>query len=107
MLAEATSLLIARAPQADLFDWFAQHRGIYHLAGNGFATRYELAVKALGLDPNQHEHICKQVLEASTDEFPAPAERPAFSALDCTRFSNTFGFTLPDWETALSLALSG
>jgi len=40
-----------------------------------------------------------------TEEFPTPARRPLYSALDCRRFEQVFGIRLPPWETALQLAM--
>jgi len=45
------------------------------------------------------------VLPAKTIEFPTPAVRPLFSALDCTKFLHTFGFKLPSWQQSLKMAL--
>jgi dTDP-4-dehydrorhamnose reductase len=38
-------------------------------------------------------------------DFPTPAQRPLFSALDCQKFEQTFDLRLPFWEAALELAL--
>ena len=100
MLAEATAQIVARGQ-----DYVAEHSGLYHLAGSGFASRFEWAKKILELDPNRQEQITKEVLPAKTADFPTPAERPLFSALDCSKFETTFDMKLPDWETALRLAM--
>lgn len=100
MLAEATALILARGP-----DYISERRGLYHLAGAGFASRYDWAKEIIRLDPHPHEQIFQQLLPASTAEFPAPATRPLLSALDCEKFSNTFSLQLPDWKQILQLAL--
>ncbi len=100
MLAEMTAQVLARGN-----DYIDEHTGLYHLAGSGFASRYEWAIKILELDPHQEEQVCKEILPALTSEFPTPAERPLFSALDCAHFQATFGLKLPDWGSALQLAL--
>jgi len=104
MLAEATAQLLARAGK-DAVSWLNERRGTYHLAGSGHASRLEWAKAVLRLDPRQNEQIVEQILAAATTDFPTPAQRPLFSALNCDRFIDTFGLSLPDWETALQLAL--
>jgi dTDP-4-dehydrorhamnose reductase len=105
LLAETTSALLARAGDMP-FDYFAGRKGVYHLAGKGAVSRLEFTRQVLALDPRRAEHRCKEVLPARTDEFPTPARRPLFSALDCSRFENTFGLHLPDWQETLALALA-
>jgi dTDP-4-dehydrorhamnose reductase len=104
MLAETTALLAARAG-ADVYGFFERHAGLYHLAGRGYASRFEWAEKILAADPKRDEHRARLVQPASTSEFPAPARRPFFSALDCTLFEETFALCLPGWERALEMAL--
>lgn len=104
-LAEATARLLAQAgthPSA----WLAEHKGLYHLAGNGHASRLEWARLILDLEPHRAQQVVKEVLPAHTSDFPTPARRPLLSALDCNRFVGTFGFSLPPWREALRLCLS-
>ncbi len=104
MLAEITAQLLAKA-ETDVVGWCRERTGLYHLAGSGYASRYEWAQAILRYDPKREEQIVAEVLPASTDEFPTPARRPLFSALNCDRFSSTFGLRLPDWDQALRLAM--
>ncbi len=86
--------------------WRQEKSGIYHIAGNGFASRYDWAKRILELDPLQEEQIITQVQEAKSDDFETKAERPRFSALDCTHFQNTFEIFYTEWADALEKALS-
>jgi len=99
MLAEATAHIVSRGQ-----GYMAERKGLYHLAGSGFASRFDWAKEILELDANRHEQKTKELLPALTADFPLPAERPLFSALDCSRFESTFGMKLPDWKAALRLA---
>lgn len=103
-LAEITSHLLAKGSE-DLIPWIKERCGIYHLAGSGYASRLEWGLAVLRLDPHQEEHIVEKISPALTVDFPSPANRPRLSALNCERFTETFGLQLPDWHTALRLAL--
>jgi len=103
-LAKATVSLIELAGD-DFHDWFAGKKGIYHLAGDGFTSRFDWAEKIIQLDPHKELQIVKKILPVKSITFPTPAERPLFSALDCTKFLHTFGFKLPSWQQSLKMAL--
>ncbi len=107
MLAEATGQLLGMANThcQHLAGWIGERSGLYHLAGSGQASRLEWAEAILRLDPHRAEQICQAIQPARTSDFPTPAQRPLYSALDCDRFSDTFGLRLPPWQTALELAL--
>lgn len=105
MLAEITALLLSKGAP-DIVGFLEERRGIYHLAGSGHASRFEWAQSILKHDPQPDEQILKEILPAKSFEFPTPARRPYFSALNCDRFSDTFGLRLPDWEDALCMAMS-
>ena len=105
MLAEITALLLSKGAP-DIVGFLEERRGIYHLAGSGHASRFEWAQSILKHDPQPDEQILKEILPAKSCEFPTPARRPYFSALNCDRFSDTFGLRLPDWEDALCMAMS-
>jgi dTDP-4-dehydrorhamnose reductase len=104
MLAEASAQIVAMASK-DPAGWIGERKGLYHLAGWGYASRMEWGKEILSLDRNKDEQLVEEVLPALTAEFPAPAERPLFSALNCDLFYTTFGLRLPDWQEALRLAM--
>ena len=106
MLAEITAQILARGD-----DYICERTGLYHLAGDGYASRFEWARLILELDPNRHEQMVKELLPAPTSEFLTPARRPLLSALTCDNFAATFtlrvlrGLRLPAWEAALRMAM--
>lgn len=104
MLAEATSQLIVMGKD-DLFAYFSRNRGLYHLAGSGHCSRFDWGLQVLKLDPLKEQQTITEVIHALTADFPTPATRPLFSALNCNHFSNTFHLQLPDWQVALRLAM--
>ena len=103
-LAETTTLMLARSAP-NLFDYFSERAGVYHLGGLGSVSRLDFAQEILRLDPQKEEQICKRLEPALTADFPTPALRPLRTTLDCSRFSATFGVSLPTWQEALWLAM--
>jgi dTDP-4-dehydrorhamnose reductase len=105
-LAEATfSVLLSHWD--NLRDVMKERRGIYHLAGSGYASRFEWTKEILANDPKPTEQLVRTLEPALSDEFPLPAARPLFSALDCSKVENLFGIRLPDWRLSLKKAMLG
>jgi dTDP-4-dehydrorhamnose reductase len=102
-LAEATSMIFQN--NADLFETVKEKRGVYHLAGNGYISRYEWAKQILANDPNRAEQVTRTLEPVTSKEFPTPAMRPLFSALNCSKFEETFGISLPHWKESLHMAM--
>lgn len=104
-LAEITVSALAEN-KAGLLEKVREKRGIYHLTGSGFASRYEWAKLILDLNPNRTGELVRSIEPVSSDEFPTPAARPRFSALDCSKFQKNFDLSLPDWKKSLQAAMS-
>jgi dTDP-4-dehydrorhamnose reductase len=104
MLAEATSLVVAKGA-ADPYGYIREKSGLYHLAGDGYASRIDWGKAILEYDPKPEEQIVTEILPAKTNDFPSPANRPLFSALNCDKFKATFGLSLPFWGEALRWSL--
>ena len=104
-LASATALLLARAGEKPT-GWISERRGLYHLAGEGFASRLDWAKLILDFDPHKDQQIAAKVEAAKTLDYPTPAQRPLFSALNCEKFVETFSIQLPKWQDALALAMT-
>lgn len=75
--------------------------GIYHYCNEGVISWYEfaLAIKELIHSP------CK-VNPIPTAQYPTPAKRPAFSALDTQKIRNIFGLNPKPWKESLTHCLS-
>ena len=72
--------------------------GTYHLSGSGSTTPYGFAQK-----------ICEKINDVWGGNMPLPVpvrsqkcsdmtKRPRYSVLDSTKFTNTFHYTLPNWQ---------
>ena len=74
--------------------------GIWHATGAGECSWFELAravFEELGLDP-------ERVTPISTDDFPLPAPRPAYSVLSHDMWAAAGLEPLPHWRDALHRA---
>ena len=100
-LAQVTAQLLDKG-----LDCLRERHGLYHVAGNGYASRLDWAKKIIELDPNRQEQKVREIVPALTSDFPTPAQRPLFSALDCSLFESTFDIPLPKWEDALKQAMT-
>lgn len=103
-LARASAVLVARLGK-NPGEKAAELRGIYHAAGEGACSRYELATAVVELDPNRREHTVESLEPATTDAFPSPARRPGNAPLDCKKLATTFDVRLMPWKLALAEAL--
>ena len=70
--------------------------GVYHGTGNGECSWYEFTKEIVRL-----AGIEASVTPISTDEFPTPAKRPAYSALDNIMFRTGVGDEFRPWQEAL------
>lgn len=103
-LANITTRLLKKAGPNPVA-WLDNHRGLYHIAGWGFTSRLDWAKAILRYDPEVNLQVVQKVLPAKTAEFPTAALRPLYSALNCNKFEKTFALRLPNWKSALRLAM--
>ncbi len=72
-------------------------RGTYHAVNRGECTRYEWAGEILRLAGKP-----RRLVPATTEEFPRPARRPAYSALGGEKLTRDTGFRFCPWHRALA-----
>jgi dTDP-4-dehydrorhamnose reductase len=70
--------------------------GTYHFSNAGDITWYEFA-RAI----QQLTHLNCKVIPITTQEYPTPAQRPAYSVLDTGSIENDFGIHPRSWQVAL------
>ena len=103
-LAETTTQIMT-LNQINLIDYIRERCGIYHLAAGGYTSRFEWAQQILANDSKPTEQLVQTIEPVSSLEFPTPAVRPLFSALNCEKFAEIFGLPLPNWEETLQQAM--
>lgn len=102
--------LIAQATRAAIAVWLAALprerqvlEGTYHVVASGqtswhgFAQAIVDAAASAGLLARR-----PVVAPITTQDFPTPARRPAYSVLDNRKFQHAFGFPLADWKQGLT-----
>lgn len=73
--------------------------GIFHFTSRGVTTWYDFALSIFelaGIDP------APEVTPLRSSEYPTAAQRPAYSVLDCSRITATYGIKPPHWRKALA-----
>lgn len=70
--------------------------GIYHGTGRGECSWYEFTKKIV-----EFSGINAAVTPCTTEEYPTPAKRPAYSSLENMMFAATVGDEFRPWESAL------
>jgi dTDP-4-dehydrorhamnose reductase len=99
ILSELTSQALSKMLYSGM-DWTHAQAGIYHLASVDHVNRYELAcaiIAQLGLGVD--------VKPSLTRNFPSPAFRPRYTALNSEKICEIFGLRTPPWIEMLELAL--
>lgn len=83
--------------------------GTYHVTDLGEITWWDFTneIKKQGIEAgwiNEKGKNCV-VNPCTTDEYPTPAKRPAYSVLSKDKIQKTLGITLPDWKESLKVFL--
>lgn len=77
-----------------------QVSGTFHLSSTGKISWYDFAREIF-----EQKQIKTDLVPVSSDEFPTPAQRPAFSLLSTKKITNITGVRLQDWKTGLERLL--
>jgi dTDP-4-dehydrorhamnose reductase len=95
-LAEALLTISKKINANDKIDW-----GTYHYCCKGITTWHGLAERIIELAAPYAALQTRQVEAITTAEWPTPAKRPPYSALNCTRIKNRFGIDPEPWPQSL------
>lgn len=103
-LADATAQILASCRRAGTEELLSKS-GTFHLAGGGPVSRYAFADTVFACHRERGRSV-PRILPITTADYPTPAVRPAYSALDSRRVRAVFGVGLPDWRAGLALCLA-
>lgn len=71
--------------------------GLYHATNSGQCSWFEFACEIMRLN-----RFDTKMIPITTAEYGARARRPRFSVLDCSKLTETLGWSLPPWRDALA-----
>ena len=82
--------------------------GTYHCTDLGEITWWDFTneIKQIGVEKGIITNKECKVNPCTTDEYPTPAKRPAYSVLSKDKIQKTLGIKLPDWKESLSKFLN-
>jgi len=82
--------------------------GIYHYSNDGVCTWYDFACEIVRQlrDDNVSLKV-KQIKPITTDEYPVPAKRPAYSVMSKQKIVAATGINIPPWQESLGKYLNG
>jgi dTDP-4-dehydrorhamnose reductase len=85
-----------------------ESQGTYHWSDSGVASWYDFAVAI------QREGLATGLLKQAipikpitTEDYPTPAVRPAYSVLKCSKTRKLLGIDGEHWQTALQAMIKG
>lgn len=104
MLSEATLLVLYKLFSSENF--CINSPQLYHLTSSDAVSWCDFARYIVQSAKNLGFAIKTKTIKAipSTD-YPTPAKRPLNSVLDCQKFKNDFGITLPSWKKYIESVL--
>ncbi len=104
MIAEATAQILAQGA-GDPAGFLAEKGGLYHLSAQGKTSWFGFAQAILQHHPNRKALKVKHLIPITTNEYPTPAARPAYSLLSSEAAHRVFGLRIPEWEHSLKQVL--
>ena len=78
------------------------HCSVFHVSNAGSIISWADFAKTIF----EFQNLTTEVTPITTQNFPTLALRPAYSALDTSKFETSFDYTLPNWQEGLAAALT-
>lgn len=79
--------------------------GTYHYCGMGITTWFDFARQVFKIAGSYTPLKIKELIPISTSEYPTPAKRPEYSALDCSLIENVFNIIRRPWQESLEFMI--
>jgi dTDP-4-dehydrorhamnose reductase len=114
-IARATTHILSQIiSRPDATTFVSEVSGVYHLTAAGETSWFDFA-KMILEEASKHPEgiawlseatklqplITCRVIPITTNEYPTPARRPAYSVLSNDRLARTFGVRVPNWQDQL------
>jgi len=82
-----------------------QKWGTYHYCGQGETTWYEFACTILEMAKPYNGFQTNEIEPIATEQYPTPAKRPQYSALNCNRIKKNFNIDTKIWQDSLAVSI--
>jgi len=82
------------------------YSGTYHVSNTGPVISWADFAKAIFKAANASLPHSVRVTEIPSSEYPMPAKRPSYSAMNVSKFETQFKLTLPNWSSGLEQAMA-
>ncbi len=79
--------------------------GVYHYCGQGVTTWFDFTQTIVELAQGYGPINTRQVQPITTADYPTPARRPPYSALDCGKIQQAFGVRNKPWRESLKITI--
>ena len=83
---------------------FQASPGVYHLTGSG-ETSWRGLAEAIFAGWARRGKRVPRIEPIAMADWPSPAQRPPYSALDCGKLERAFGIRLPPWQESVERCL--
>lgn len=87
----------AVTPDKDVF-------GTFHFCGARAVTWFDFA-RGIFAEVARRGRAVPELVPITTQAYPTPARRPAYSVLDCGKIRSVYGIVAPDWQSSLSTCI--
>ena len=79
--------------------------GTYHYCGRGITSWYDFARTIVQIGRKYDDRLNARIRSIKTVDYPTPAVRPPYSALNCNRIRHIFGISTRPWRESLALTI--
>jgi len=99
-LAEAILTVAGILRQRAAVNW-----GTFHYCGRGIISWHEFAQAIVDIGRHHQKVRTKRVTPITTADYPTPAVRPPYSALECGLITKHFGISPKPWHNSLKITV--
>lgn len=99
-LAETILIIAGLIRNSSKINW-----GTYHYCGQGITTWHEFAKRIFEIAGKHDAMKVEKIEPIKTIDYPTPAKRPLFSALDCSLIEKNFGIKTKPWQESLKVTI--
>lgn len=80
--------------------------GVYHYCGDTPCSWYQFAKEIFSQAKQLGYPVPEKILSIATEDYPTPAKRPPYSALNCTKIQGVSDIRSSNWRLAIGDALA-